>query len=850
MNRFFVLFLVLSFSHALLYAQGAHWLPPETRATLDSAYQVKLVVEGAIPQSDPELPAIPYVETGFPKKELLANSGSGGNSSIVYSYILQPLRTGPHTLPGFLLPTDRGLVSVPPFSFWVGEPPSSPSFVSSADASLLLFRKEVWQGEPFPVEYRLLAHAGTFLEITGQPEWTPADVLVDRWSRPERVSGDWRGSFFSGLRYSALAIALNPGKVSLCPVSQHVNMETGKFGQGLFSQAIIRPLVLRTSALTLQVKPLPTPPKEGFTQAVGTFRLISELSAAETQVGEPATWTLRIDGTGNWTTHWNLVPPPIPSGLRVIEPAPRRQSDPDSLFSGSLVLERIVVADHPGRYTIPPYRFTYFDPLAGCYRTAQAAPAVLTVTSASSAAASPPERPSSSGPTAYSNGSPAPKRLPEAPLVGSSAALAPLENRWLFLEAGGAGATLLALWFLLAWRHARRADPMERRRAGLRRLRRIHRQIRRATSVGERQEQLFHWQAAIRDAWLVVPAVPGVAELGAALERAQVDSSTRRAWTELWQEAEIHLYAREATLPSDWIGRSEEEARRIRIPRQSWKGTFARRHFFPAVTIWIVLLSSSWGISALELYRSGRFEQSAELWERSLRRNPTDWIARNNYGAALSQEGRWQEALAQWSSAFLLSPRDSAVRANFALALTHCPGVDKRLSALVSGPVWFRWIGGASPAEWQLLLAIGLLVLFASGVLLLLSRYGLARPALPLRNTLLAVGLSLSTIALSAVALYGPMADPRAGLVIEDASLHSIPTDAEQQSGPVIAPILVVVGKPFLHWIQVRLSDSRSGWLRAEAVVRFFRPSIPSRAHRSPRRVGSGESAFPSSSRS
>ncbi|MGD9897042.1 MAG: BatD family protein [Candidatus Methylacidiphilaceae bacterium] len=845
MNRLaFIVFIVCA-PCALLHAQSAHWVPLESGVTLDSPFRLELVVEGGMPQVDPDLPAIPYIEASSPKRESAGKPGNTSGASAVYVYTLRALHTGPYTIPAFPLLTDRGVASVPAFTFWVGEPSFSPSYVSSAEASLTLFRNEVWQGEPFPVEYRLLAHVGVFLDITGQPEWTPGDLLVDRWGRPERVSGESRGTFFDGFHYSALAVALNPGKVSLPPVTQHVRMETGKFGQGLFSQAIIRARILRSSPLSLQVKSLPAPPKEGFSQAVGTFRLTSQVSPSEVQVGEAATWTLRIEGTGNWTARWSLPSPTIPSGLRVIEPPPRRQNDSDSLFCASLVIERILVAERPGRYTIPPYVFVYFDPLAGNYRTVLAPSTVLTATPGSSSAGLPSDQGSPNGSTRIPAEATTRERLPKAPLSGSVRGLPPLENRWLFVEAGGTGAMLLVLWFFLARGHARRTDPLHRRRAGLRCLRRIHREIRRSGSAGDRQQQLLRWQSAMRDVWLVAPAAPEPAELEDALERAQVDRRALEDWMVLWQEAEVHLYAREASLPPNWIERAEEKARRIRIPRQSWRTTFALRHFFPTLAFSSLLLASCWGLSALELYRSGRFVQSGDLWERTLRKCPTDWIVRSNYGAALSQEGRWPEALAQWSSAFLLAPRDSAVRWNFALALSHCTGVDERLSALATGPLWFRWIGVGSPAEWQILVAVGLFALFLGALLFLLSRYRLVSSPILLRKTLFALGLSLSGIGATAVTLYGPMADPRAGLVTERSLLRSAPTDAAEQGSPAIASTLAVIGKPFLHWVQVGLSDSRSGWLRAQAVAPFFRPPLlPHRVSATPA-AGSREPALP-----
>ncbi|WP_202214710.1 BatD family protein [Methylacidimicrobium sp. AP8] len=828
MKRLFVFFVLAAlFPGALLCGQSAYWIPPEGKASLDSPCRLELFVEGGVPVSDPELPAVPYLEVSGPKREVRVGRGHGGEAGVAYIYTVQPLRAGAYTVPSFSLETDRGVASVPSLTFWAGGRPSAPSFSSSAEASLTVFRNEVWQGEPFPVEYRLLAHAGVFLEITGQPEWTPADLLVDRWSRPDRVSGESRGGFFSGLRYSALAIALNPGTISLPPVSQHVTMETGKFGQGLFSQAIIRPLILHSSSFSFRVKPLPPPTDGEFSQAVGTFRLSSRISPSEVQVGEPATWILRIEGMGNWTSPWKLSPPAIPSGLRLIEPAPRRENDPDSLFCAALILERILVADRPGRYTIPPYRFTYFDPLAGVYRTALTPPAVLNVTPGpAGATGAPPERSSSTRGNLPAAEAPGRSRMPKAPLSGAARGMVPITNSWLLVEAGGLGVLLFGLWLFLARRHARLGDPLERRRAGLRRLRRIHQEIRRSVSPEERQKQLFRWQSATRDAWLVLPAVPETAELQAALERARADPTVQRAWTALWREAEIHLYAKDAKLAPDWVDRSEALARALRIPRPPWKKTFALRHFFPLLLLSGLFLFSAWGIGDPPTERAGKSALSGALLERRLQSCPTDWIARNNLGALLAQEGRWSEALAQWSGAFLLMPRDSAVRWNFALGLSRCPEVDERLSALAGGPLWIRWIGIGSPAEWQILLATALLTACLGGALHLLALYRLIPPVRSLRRILLACGLGLSGLAASAVALYGPLCDPRAGLVTEGAFLQALPTDAQPHGRAVTVPALGRIGKPFLGWVRVHLTGGRSGWVRVESVVPFFDPPL------------------------
>ena len=50
----------------------------------------------------------------------------------------------------------------------------------------------------------------------------------------------------------------------------------------------------------LTIKPLPGNAPAGFSGAVGDFKLTTKVVPATAGVGEPVTWTLTLEGTGNW----------------------------------------------------------------------------------------------------------------------------------------------------------------------------------------------------------------------------------------------------------------------------------------------------------------------------------------------------------------------------------------------------------------------------------------------------------------------------------------------------------------------------------------------------------------------
>jgi hypothetical protein len=87
-------------------------------------------------------------------------------------------------------------------------------------------------------------------------------------------------------------------------------------------------------------------------------------------------------------------------------------------------------------------------------------------------------------------------------------------------------------------------------------------------------------------------------------------------------------------------------------------------------------------------------------------------------------------------------------------------------------------------------------------------------------------GLLLSAAALTARATYGLAASPRAALVWRDATLHSIPTEAETNQKTTALPagsLGVMADRTFLGWVQLTFDNGQTGWVRKQELVPLWK---------------------------
>lgn len=125
---------------------------------------------------------------------------------------------------------------------------------------------------------------------------------------------------------------------------------------------------MRGDPLSVDVRPLPSPPDD-FSGGVGRFTIEGGLSADSVKAGDPVSYKITISGQGNLT----LITPPTPQF-----PDSFATDNPEIIdeiaheadgISGSRTYRYTLIPRNSGTYSIPAYRFIYFDPEEGNYAT-------------------------------------------------------------------------------------------------------------------------------------------------------------------------------------------------------------------------------------------------------------------------------------------------------------------------------------------------------------------------------------------------------------------------------------------------------------------------------------------------
>lgn len=125
---------------------------------------------------------------------------------------------------------------------------------------------------------------------------------------------------------------------------------------------------ITSTPVTVNVKDLPPQP-DNFYGGVGTFSVSSELSADHVTTNDAVTLKLTINGTGNirLTRNPELE---LPSDFEVYDPrATENIRTTDNGVTGSKTIEYLFQPRFVGEYTIPPVRFSYFNPATGRYES-------------------------------------------------------------------------------------------------------------------------------------------------------------------------------------------------------------------------------------------------------------------------------------------------------------------------------------------------------------------------------------------------------------------------------------------------------------------------------------------------
>lgn len=531
---------------------------------------------------------------------------------------------------------------------------------------------------------------------------------------------------------------------------------------------------LRSDSIAIAVVPLPPSAVNPGTNVVGQdLNLELRVDPATTRVGEPIEASLTINGVGNVA----LWPPPEPSlrwpsGFRVYPAQTEVRVGPEAgRIAGSKTFHFLAVPDSAGNFVLPEVRYPYFDPGAGRYYVATAAPRALVVAPGAEPRAA--------------------RVLP--PLI---ARLGETRADRLSRRLGWGGwLALLLLPPVVAWIARRRwrdapATAVLPSSPGL-------------TPLGKLEREFL----AVLASHVSDPFARDGDGLAQALRAAGVDSAVADHVKRLRDRLRAARYGPRGLGDSAELGAEIEQVLRV-LGAEGHAGKSRPHAVVASVIVGIVMVGAQHAAplpeqtraptpSAEALFEAGALRAAADSFAARAARNPRDPAPWYNLGATLYRAGADGKATAAWTLAARLAPRDPAIRR----ARRLLPPADPVTEQLLR-------VGWATPAEWAIVAAVGWVLLWIAVAVGIRRRMVLA---------------PLAAVVLSSALLGGiewRRRDRPVVVVTADAApVRTAPYGGASAATTISAGGALLAGRSYGPWREVHREDGIHGWVLGEEIA-------------------------------
>ena len=349
------------------------------------------------------------------------------SSSVIYSYIVIPLKSGNLTIPSISVRAAGEMMKTSPLSLEVigtgqaaspraaqqpSQPPrqfsqlipNSPSPALSSQSSksahqdrlgfveVVIPKKRFYVGEVVPVEIRFYVDAHYGFSTMGPPHFGGEGILTDRFKDPEQSREDRNGTIYNVATFRTLFAAVKAGGLDLpattldiavaVPEAIPAGIDPTLFSRLLGGGSLLvreQKMTLKSETIHCDVVPLPAEgrPKE-FSGAIGEFRLEGSVTPERAAQGDPITLSLKLSGKGNFQA---LKAPLLTEteGWRSYPPTEHFESTDFFGWKGVKSFDTTMIAQQPVKVT-PGSSFSYFDPVAEKYVTLTTPPLPVEMT--------------------------------------------------------------------------------------------------------------------------------------------------------------------------------------------------------------------------------------------------------------------------------------------------------------------------------------------------------------------------------------------------------------------------------------------------------------------------------------
>ena len=250
-------------------------------------------------------------------------------------------------------------------------------------------KNSCYVGEPLEVAYKLYSRLNANSQVMKRPSLTGFSVMemVDSYDGKAMIEKLNGRSYFTNLVRKVQLFPLQEGTYTLDPAEveslvhfvktdepankKRVPSMNNLNATPMFPIAVDHRTIVRTTPVTITVKPLPTANQPAdFSGAVGQFTVAVKAPSAPIHAGDLVKIQVTVNGSGNLSL---LTPPVIkwPKGVDTAEPVVKENVNKYIFpLSGSKTFEYSFAAPDTGDYVIPVVHLPYYDPKEKKYKTA------------------------------------------------------------------------------------------------------------------------------------------------------------------------------------------------------------------------------------------------------------------------------------------------------------------------------------------------------------------------------------------------------------------------------------------------------------------------------------------------
>ena len=326
------------------------------------------------------------------------NGKMSTETSLTFTYILQPKKEGTFTIaPATIKVNNANYTSnavkikvLPPdkadeAAAQGGNGNSSTSAIGKDDLFItaVISKKSVYEQEGFLVTYKLYANPRK-TNVVGinqikLPEFEgfltqDVELPTNRQLTLENYNGKNYGTFV--VRQSVL-FPQRSGKITIPSGSLDVALRVHDFFEDAGYVDVNKTVPI--SAVTVDVKPLPSGKPASFSGGVGNFTMTSSISSEKVKTDEAVTVKVVISGNGNVKL---LKNPEVefPNDFDIYDPKVETNIKTTTGGStGTKTIEYMAIPRYAGDFEIPAIAFSYFDTKSGAYKTLTSGPYKLHV---------------------------------------------------------------------------------------------------------------------------------------------------------------------------------------------------------------------------------------------------------------------------------------------------------------------------------------------------------------------------------------------------------------------------------------------------------------------------------------